>query len=104
MTICPDTTAYALPRKHFLREAAHAIASHSLGVILQKMWIEVPEDPRLTHGSVAPHKEQDLGLGEFAFIKMSGPAAHLSLGGHAFDTETNISYGVYQDDTSRTCV
>lgn len=77
-------------RKYFLHEAGHAIALHSLAVPPSLMVLEILEDPSETHGIVMPSTAAEMSLAELAFFKMCGPAAHLFLGGHRFDTEFNI--------------
>jgi hypothetical protein len=68
-------------RKHFLHEAGHAIALHSLAIPPLCMSLEISEDPRATHGTVKPPPNVAISLPEFIFFKMCGPASHLFLAG-----------------------
>jgi hypothetical protein len=84
------TSSEAAIPKHFLHEAAHALALYSFGIMPARLTLEVGDDPRDTNGGVLPHPKADLSIAEYVFFKMCGPAAHIYLGDTDFESDRNI--------------
>jgi hypothetical protein len=89
MTIQADENQNTLG-KDFIHEAGHALAFDLLGVPLEFVSVTTFDDSIDNRGlTKLANGGADLRLPEFAFAKMTGPAAHLFLGVYQFDSERN---------------